>query len=228
MTTLPIDRSPDQALDQSLGPAHVDETGAACPHHLAASRDGLLQLAMVGSRASSFHHDCASKLQGLVMALDEINELTMHGDPQLTRAVEIALDSTRELHGLLNANRALTKPPARAPIALRDLLARASAHVRVALQGEVPDVMVQVAVAPVSHALALALDVAAGVGRSRALAITSAVVEGAVELVMFAATPPPANASEALAIATFVITRDGGRMWCSAAGDRLVVRLPCA
>jgi len=206
---------------------HVDETGAACPRHPTATRDSLFQLAMIGSRASVFHHDCASKLQGLVMALDELGELTANGDPQLIRAIQTALDSTREIHGLLNTNRALTRSPTRTPIALCDLLKRASEHVRVTLQGALPDAMVHVAVAPATQALALAIDVAAGAGRGRTLGIATEVVGREVELVMHAAASQPAHASEALAIATFVVTRDGGRLWCSTAGDRMFVRLPC-
>jgi len=206
---------------------HVDETGASCRRHPAAARDGLLQLALVGSRASAFHHDCASKLQGLMMALDELDELTANGDPQLIQAIRTALDSTRELHALLNTNRALTRPAAPSAIAVRELVHRAAEHVRITLQGTLPDAMVAVAVAPTTHALALAFDAAAGAGRGRTLVIAAEIVEREVELVLHAAASQPANASEALAIATFAVTREGGRLWCTAAGDRLVVRLPC-
>jgi hypothetical protein len=206
---------------------HVDETGATCARHPAAARDRLFQLAMVGSRASVFHHDCASKLQGLVMALDELSELATGGDPQLIRAIRTALESTRELHALLNINRALTKPAARTPIAVRELVKRAAEYVRVTLQGTLPDAQVDVAVAPMTQALALVLDVVAGAGRGRTLVVTAEVVEGEVELMMDVAAGQPENVSEALAIATFVVTRDGGRLWCATAGDRLFVRLPC-
>jgi len=208
--------------------AHVDETGAPCARHPAAAVEHLFQLALVGSRAPVFHHDCASKLQGLVMALDELRELTVNGDPQLTSAVEIALDSMHELHALLNANRALTKPPQRTEIALRDLVGRAAERAGVVLRGTLPEAMVTVAVPATTHALALALDVAGGAKRGRTLVIDAAIVAREVELVLHATNPSPADASEALAIATFVVARDGGRLWCATAGDRLIVRLPCS
>jgi hypothetical protein len=77
-----------------------------------------------------------------------------------------------------------------------------------------------------THALALTIDVAAGTGRGRALAITGATAGREVELALPMAPTQPTNASESLAIATFVVARDGGKLWCSAAGDRLFVRLP--
>ena len=117
---------------------HVDETGAPCARHPAIAPASLYQLAMVGSRAPAFHHDCASKLQGLVMALDELTELTENGDPQLIRAVETALEASRELNALLNLNRTLTRPAARTAIALDELFARAAERVGVALRGGPP------------------------------------------------------------------------------------------
>jgi L-asparaginase II len=205
---------------------HLDETGAPCTRHPPVVADTLLQLAMVGSRASAFHHDCASKLQGLVMALDELSELTEHGDPQLIRALESALDSTRELNALLNANRALTKLSARTVIAVGDLARRAAQRVGVTLQGTATEAMVEVAVPAMTHGLALAIDVAAGAGRGRTVVIGGEVVAHEVELVLQTSASAPANASEALAIASFVVARDGGRLWCSAAGDRVCMRLP--
>jgi signal transduction histidine kinase len=207
---------------------HLDETGAPCAHHPPVRADAMLQLAMIGSRASAFHHDCASKLQGLVMALDELGELTEHGDPQVLRALESALDSTRELNALLNANRALTKLSARTPIAIGELARKAGHRVGVTVQGAGTDAMVDVGVPAMTHALALAIDVVAGSGRGRTVAIASAVVAHEVELVLHASANQPANASEALAIASFVAGREGGKLWCSAAGDRLLLRLPAA
>jgi len=207
---------------------HVDETGAPCPRHPAVASETLLQLAMVGSRAPVFHHDCASKLQGLMMALDELGELTLHGDPQVIRALQTAVDATRALHALLNTNRALTRPPLRQDIAFGELMKRATERAGVTLQGRLPDAMVSVAVAAATHALALAFDVAAGTGRGRTLVVAAAGGAHEVELVMHASASQAANASEALAIATFVIARDGGKLWCATAGDRMFVRLPAA
>ena len=207
---------------------HVDETGAPCARHRPPSAATMYQLALVGSRAPAFHHDCASKLQGLVMALDELSELTENGDPQLIRAIEAAMEVSRELNGLLNINRALTKPAAKTAIAVRDLVKAAADRVGVALQGALPEAMLTAAVAPMTHALALTIDVAAGTGRGRSLAISGAIDGREVELALPTVAAQPTNASEALAIATFVVARDGGKLWCSAAGDRLLVRLPRA
>jgi hypothetical protein len=205
---------------------HVDETGAPCARHPPASAASLLQLAMVGSRAPAFHHDCASKLQGLLMALDELSELTENGDPQLLRPIEAAMHASRELNALLNINRALTKPAARTAIALKTLTAQAAERVGVRLSGDLPDLAVSVAVPPVTHALALAIDVAAGAGRGRTLAIGAAAAGGGVELALHCQAASPPNASDSLTIATFVVAREGGKLWCAANGDRLVMRLP--
>ncbi len=211
--------------DRILVEPHLDATGAPCGHHAAPRSEVLLQLALVGSRAPAFHHDCASKLQGLVMALDELGELTEHGDPQVLRALEGALEASRELNALLNINRALTKVPAKADIAVQALVSRAAQRVAVTVQGALPDALVGVAVPAMTHGLALVFDVAAGPGRGRALEITGAQVPGGVELAIAAATSP-ANASEHLALAAFVLHRDGGRLWCAAQGDQLFVHLP--
>lgn len=205
---------------------HVDETGAPCARHPAATTASLLQLAMVGSRAPAFHHDCASKLQGLLMALDELSELTENGDPQLQRPIEAAQHASRELNALLNLNRALTKPASRGTIGLKALVTQAAERVGVRLSGELPDVTVGVAVSPVTHALALAVDVAAGAGRGRTLAVSAQVTGGGIELALHCQAAAPPNASDSLAIATFVVVRDGGKLWCTTGGDRVVVRLP--
>ena len=209
-------------------PDHVDETGAPCTRHAAISPSSLYQLAMVGSRAPAFHHDCASKLQGLVMALDELTELTENGDPQLIRAVETALEASRELNALLNFNRTLTRPAARTTIALADLVARGAERVGVALHGALPSsLLVTVGVSPMTHALSLAIDVAAGTGRGRTLAVSATPVGRDVELALQSSPLQATSAGEALAIATFVVARDGGgRLWCTSSGDQIVIRLP--
>lgn len=209
-------------------PDHLDETGAPCARHPAIAPASLYQLAMVGSRAPAFHHDCASKLQGLVMALDELSELTENGDPQLIRAVETALEASRELNALLNFNRTLTRPAARTQIALDELVARAAERAGVALRGGPPaGVMVNVGVAPMIYALSLAIDTAAGTGRGRTLAISGTPVADAVELALQSSPLQAPSAGEAVAIAGFVIARDGGgRLWCASSSDQMVIRLP--
>src|SRR5262249_6816696 len=103
---------------------------------------GLYQLAALGARMASFNHDIASKVQGLMMALDEIGELAPNmGDPDLARASETAMQALKELHALLSQNRALTKPPVKTKVALGELMrtagARAGVGVRGALTGDV-------------------------------------------------------------------------------------------
>jgi len=205
---------------------HLDATGAPCARHPAASAASLLQLALVGSRAPAFHHDCASKLQGLVMALDELSELTEGGDPQILRALESALEASRELNGLLNINRALTKPPGRTDIAVQDLVTRAAQRVGITVQGALPAALVCVSVPSMTHGLALVLDVAGGTGRGRTLGVAATKIAGGVELAFAISPSTPSNAGESLAIATFAVTRDGGRLWCASEGDRLHVVLP--
>ena len=53
---------------------HSGEDGAPCATHPAAELDRILALASLGARASGFNHDLASKLQGVMMALDELDE----------------------------------------------------------------------------------------------------------------------------------------------------------
>jgi hypothetical protein len=208
-------------------PDHLDETGAPCTRHPPIAPANLYQLAMVGSRAPAFHHDCASKLQGLVMALDELTELAEHGDPQMLRAIETAMEASRELNALLNLNRALTRPAVKARVTLRELVTRGAERVGVSVNGALPDsLMVSVGVAPVTHAFALSVDVAAGSGRGRALTVDTTARDGVVEIALVTSTVQPTNAADALAIASFVVAREGGRLWCSAAGDRIVIRLP--
>ena len=162
------------------------------------------------------------------MALDELTELTENGDPQLIRAVETALEASRELNTLLNFNRTLTRPAPRTATALDELVTRAAERVGVGLRGALPaGMMVHVGVAPLTHALSLVIDAAAGTGRGRTLPLTATPVVGAVELALQNSPLQGPTIGEAIAIAGFVIARDGGgRLWCSSTGDRMLIRLP--
>jgi len=206
---------------------HLDEHGQPCALHEVARHDGMLHFATIGSLMSSFNHDIASKLQGLMMALDEISELAEpHGDADLMRAAETAHSALKELNKLLVTNRAFTKPPVRTRSTLRELASEAGERVGVTLHGELPDASVDVGVPMMLHAFALALDVAAGVGRSRGLEVAARIVDSQVELRLPLATTGPANASESLAIAAWVFARAGGELRC---GERqLILRLPIA
>ena len=208
-------------------PEHIDETGAPCSRHPQISPGNLYQLAMVGSRAPAFHHDCASKLQGLVMALDELTELTENGDPQLIRAVETALEASRELNALLNLNRALTRAVPKTLIPVAELLTRGAERAGVSVRGSLPDVSVNVGVASMVHALALVVDIAAGIGRGRSLEVSATQTGGDIELALRTSPQQAPTAGDALAIAGFVVVRDGGgRLWCSSTAEEIVIRLP--
>ena len=91
--------------------SHLDEHGQPCSHHPAATDQDLLSLALVGSRAPSFHHDLASKLQGLMMAIDEISEVSGEVPPPVLRAIETAHGALREVLALLGTNRAPVTVP---------------------------------------------------------------------------------------------------------------------
>jgi hypothetical protein len=203
---------------------HLDEHGRVCTRHALASADELLSLAAIGARAPSFHHDLASKLQGLMMALDEIGELSGDAPPPLTRAVDTAHATLKEVLALLNANRALTKAPIPVRIAVAHLIARASDRVYVTVRGEIPAAEVTVAVPAITHAMALVLDVAGGPGRGRTVDVTTIVEDAAVVLSFSASSDPPPNAAESLALAGFMLGREHGALSCSA--NRLIVRLP--
>jgi len=205
---------------------HLDETDQPCTRHAIAPVEELMFLAVIGSRASGFHHDMASKLQGMLMSLEEIGELAVGGDPQIGRAAETALDSLRDLLALLNVNRALTKPPTRTAVAFREVLARAAERVYVSLVGELVDATIEVCAPSTIHALSLLFDVAAGPGRGRNLAATARIDGAHVELRLAASPSPPGSAAASLAIATFVIGRDHGALRCSDGGTHLVARFP--
>ena len=216
MTTVPT---------SSLSVAHLDETGEPCAHHPVAPTEALLAHAIVGSRAPGFNHDIASKLQGLMMALDEISELGESNDV-LQRAAETAHGALKEVLGILNTNRAMTKTPARAPITVADLVSRAGERVYVTLKGDLPSVDVEVSAPTMIHALSLVFDIAGGPGRGRTLAVATEQTATHVHLSLPVAMPLASNGPESIAIATFVLARDGGELRCAAQGTRFIVKLP--
>ncbi len=171
--------------------------------------DPLLALALVGSRASGYNHDCASKLQSLMMSLDEIGEIAEAlGDPNLARAAETANLSLRELNALLQANRALTKPPVRTKTTLHELFQKAGERVSVQIAGPVPAQSIEVALPAVTHALAMLFDLASELTPSgRVARIEEGIVRSAREA-----------PHEMLAVATFAIARDGGSLRATPAG----------
>ena len=209
--------------------SHRDDAGAPCTRHPSASEDGIYSLAALGSRMPAFHHEVASKLQSLMMALDELSELVDLSDPSLRQATDTAHVALRELHQLFTANRALSKPPQRARTPLRELVARAAERFRITTRGELPAVDVMTAAPAMIHALAILLDLAGGAAHLGRTVDVGASIEGErVQLTISgapsAADKLPANAGDMLALAAFLVGRDRGELRCAAA-ERFVVDL---
>jgi hypothetical protein len=194
--------------------------------HEAPSGERLLELATVGSRAQGFHHDAASKLQSLVMAFDEIAEHAPHAEPEVRAAVEIATVALRELQVMFNDNRALARAQ-RSRIALSDLFALAAARVAVIVRGDVVACDVRVAVPAMVHVLAQLFDRLSGPRQQdRAIGVHVASDGDRVTLTLQSEIAILDQASEALAIAAFVVDREEGELRC--APDHVTVQLPIA
>jgi hypothetical protein len=207
---------------------HHDETGHECQRHPRIAEQRLCELALLGSRMPGFHHDAASKLQSLMMALDEISELSAEADPMTLGAIDTAQAALRELHQLLTTNRALAKTPQRVEIALDELLRHAAERVGVKLRGALPACTVRVAVPAMTHALAQLFDLTAGPNHlGRAVEVTIEIGDTALLTIVgpFSPAAPNALVAEVLALASFAIVRDQGTLTC-AEGDRFTVRLP--
>lgn len=205
---------------------HRDKDGKPCTRHAPAS-DGLLAWAAVGSRISGFHHDTASKLQSLMMALDEATEMVGDGTPDLRVALDTATTALRELHGLLTENRALAKAPQRKATLVPDLFKRAAARNAVKLTGDLGTASVHVAPASIIHALSLLLDMAAGsVQSTRAVQITVSTRDASVQAEITGVTVDPTKpmVNESIAVAAFLLAREDGALRCSEQG--FVVQLP--
>jgi hypothetical protein len=201
--------------------SHRDETGAPCTRHQPVSQDSILGYAAIGSRMSSFHHDVASKLQSLMMAIDEISEL---GNDDARAAALTASTALQEINQLLAVNRALTKPPQRKATPVRELLVRASERHGVKLQGEIVDVKVNVALASIAHALALLIDMVAGALRGeRVVAIEITPAPDRVAIALTAVTTFEAN-NELIELAAFLLAREHASLTCRTNG--FVVELP--
>jgi hypothetical protein len=204
---------------------HLDETGQPCTRHAAISIDTLLAYAAIGSRASGFHHDTASKLQSLMMAVDEIGE---SANDELKGAAATAAAAIRDLHALLTVNRALAKPPQRKKTPLSELLTRAAERNGVRLIGDTPAVAVHVALPSIAHALAMLLDLAAGPIQGTRSVSLSVATGPRIRIQITAsngfATLP--NANEQISLAAFLMKREDGTLACQPNG--FVVELPAA
>jgi hypothetical protein len=213
--------------DPGPAPGHLDEHGEPCSSHPPVRPDVLVTLALIGSRASGFNHDLASKLQGLMMTIEDLaDRLADHGDPELHRAAAEAAVMAQEIAALVTVSRQLTRssPPTRSP--LRELIAASCERAGVELATELVEAEVDLAAPHVIHALSLAIEVAAGPGRGRALDATCRLAGGQIELVLAAEPQTTGFAGEYLALASAILRREGGDVRCGA--GRLVILLPSA
>jgi len=206
---------------------HLDENGELCRRH-SLTPENLFGLALLGSGIVYLHHEVASKLQRLMIALDEISELgsEMQG---IRDAAAIAQDSLKELHGLLAWSRALAKAPKRTRNSLAEILAHAAERSNITLHGEIPNVILDVAAHSFTHAISLLLDLAVDPKANlRAADVTVSAAEREVSITIIAPREhqmrPTAN--EHVSLVAFLLTRDGGELRC--AHDRFRLRLPVA
>ena len=58
------------------------------------------------------------------------------------------------------------------------------------------------------------------------IAVSAEIAADGVDLALHASPLQAPGAGDALAIAGFVVERDGGRLWCASSGNRVVIRLP--
>lgn len=205
---------------------HRDKDGKPCTRHAPAS-DGLLAWAAVGSRISGFHHDTASKLQSLMMALDEATELLGDERPEIRVPLDTATTALREIHGLLTENRALAKAPQRKATLVSDLFKRAAARHAVKISGDLGTASVHVAPPSITHALALLLDMSAGsVQSTRAVQIGVSAQGGDVQVEITGVVVDPSKpmVNESIAVAAYLLAREDGALRCSDQG--FVVQLP--
>jgi hypothetical protein len=200
---------------------HRDESDRDCEVH-PVDLAQLLHYAAIGARAASFNHDIASKIQGVMMALDEVAELA---SGELKESAETAQSALVELNQLLQQNRALTKTPVNTRIALHELMLKAAQRVGVTLRGEKAAHDVEVAIPLLTQALAMALDAAAGIERRRTMELLVKVDGTRIELALPIA-PSATPAGEALAIAAWIVERDRGQLRCGASA--ISISLPIA
>jgi len=213
-------------MTASLPLAHLGVDGRPCAVHGEPSADAVMTFAVIGSRVTSFNHDIASKLQGLMMALDEMHELLA---ATLTTDVRCALETAQtalvEATACLSQNRALTRTTTRTRAPVRQVIETASQRFGITLRGAVPEADVEAAIPLLAHGIGLALDAIAGAGRARALDVVASASEGTLTLELTTAAEARPNAADALGLAAFVVAGAGGALHCRDA-QHLVVRLP--
>jgi hypothetical protein len=204
---------------------HLDETNQPCTRHPDPSPQNMLALALLGSRMPSFHHDVASKLQSLMMAVDELSELAETIEARA--AATAATTAVKELTNLFMMNRALGKAPQRRPTPVAEIFARAAERSGVKTAGELATCNVDIALPSIVHACAVILDLAAGpLAHGRTVEITGQAKDHVLEVVVTGPpnTPLPANAGDVLSLASFALVREGGELRCGV--DRYTIKLP--
>lgn len=207
------------------GPGHLDERGEPCATHPQIRPEAMLLLALVGTRATGLNHDLASKLQGLLMTLEDLAErLGERGEADLARAATEASTSAQDLVEIVTASRALTRQPGPSRQTLRELVAASCQRAGIELTAELVDAEIEIIAPHVVHALALVIEVAGGLGRGRPLESSCRHVNDGVELVLTAAPRTTSYASEYLALAGAVLRRSGGDLRCGP--SRITVWLP--
>jgi len=203
---------------------HGGGDGTPCRRHAPAEPERFLHLATIGSRVPSFNHDIASKIQGLIMAIDEIVEFANTSD--LRQAAETAHQAVTELNQLLQQNRALTKTPVASSIPIDELVDRAARRVAVTLRGGPFSGTTEVPALLVIQGLALAFDAAAGSERRRVLDLAIVEVGDSLEIRVPLATALEPDVGTMFAIASWVFRKAGGSFACQS--DHLELRLPRA
>ncbi|MBX3154637.1 MAG: hypothetical protein KF773_01460 [Deltaproteobacteria bacterium] len=214
--------------------------------------DALFGFALLGARASSFHHDLAAKLQGLMMALDEIGdelETGKHGSPREDPSVDGSFatrtsSSSARSYGLVSGGSlaSLVDASSTARAALDELIALLSsnralardARTALGLREAVAAASARANVVVRGDVPAIKLMVVAP-AFIQALAMLFASTGknrrgsgGVIELrvdgdELSFASGPDGTAGTELAIAAWALARDGGELRC---GRELVVRLP--
>lgn len=159
-------------------------------------------LALIGSAAGAANHDLGSRLQSLLMALDEL-EILAETHPDITPLLGALRESTDSAIELLAANRALVRGK-RERIAVADLVTRASrrAGVRVSADGVADSIDGPVEV--LVQAIALVIELASAGDPLRIVPVTLAATS---------VTLPCATAdSTKLVVAKAAIEAAGGRL----------------
>jgi hypothetical protein len=185
--------------------------------------DGVLALALVGARARGFHHDMASKLQALMIAVDDLAE--RNTDARMAPSIDAAALALRDIQNVLGAFRALARGADPRPSSLRELIAAAARTAGVVIAGEIPDTSVRVTPSAAVQVLVLACELA---DPGATLPVAIARDGGAIEVAMQlgAGQHLDLTHAEALAVMRGALGRDGGD--ARADGDRVVLRFALA